>query len=278
MKYAKPLPFKEAATAAQARTLLPTAMRTAEFEQLVADGHAAVLERARFSAGVRKVEHLQVLDDGINDLVAGQTDLATARLAVKRFVRGTGYLAPAEERGTLTDLASDARTNLQLTMGVQQAQGYGWWKQGQQEDVLDAFPADAFVRVESRVKPREDWPERWNAARAATVTDGATDSSSGRMVALKNHPIWAKLSRFGTPYEPFDFGSGRGVEDVSRKDAMDLGLIGRDTQIFPQDRPFNEGLQAAPAVRSERLRALLESTGLGKFNADGVFVATTPQA
>ncbi|MBI5768759.1 MAG: hypothetical protein HZA93_13255 [Verrucomicrobia bacterium] len=274
MKFPRPLPFRQAVTAAQARTLLPTNMRTAEFAQLVADGHAAVLERARFSAGVRSVQHLDVIDSGINDLVAGVTDLATQRLAVKNFLRGTGYMAPESERGTLTDLASDVRINLQLSVGVQQAQGYGWWKQGQQADILDAFPAQEFLRVEDRMVPRQDWPQRWNAARSATVTDGATDSSSGRMVALKNHPIWVALSRFGTPYEPFDYNSGMGVEDVARKDAMNLGLLGRDTQIFPQDRPFNEDLQATVDVRADRLRQLLQETGLGRFDRQGVFIYT----
>ena len=278
MKFAKPLPFREAKTAAQARTLLPTNLRTREFEQMVEDGHAAVLERARFSAGVRKVEHLSVIDDGINNLTAGATDVATQRLAVKQFLRGTGYMAPEDKRGGLEDLASDQRINLQLTVGVQQAQGYGWWKQGQQPDLLDAFPAQEFIRVEAREQPRQDWPQRWNEARRKTVTDGATDSDSGVMVALKNHPIWAALSRFGTPYEPFDYNSGMGVEDKSRREAMALELIGRDTQIFPQDRPFNAGLQASPEVRSETLRTLLEGTGLGRFNRQGVFVATPPGA
>ncbi|MBI5689248.1 MAG: hypothetical protein HZC55_04065 [Verrucomicrobia bacterium] len=272
MKFPRALPFRQAVDAAQARTLLPTGLRTREFEQLVADGHAAVLERARFSAGVRSVQHLDVIDSGINDLVAGATDLATQRLAVKNFLRGTGYLAPEGERGGLQDLASDRRINLQLSIGVQQAQGYGWWKQGQQPDLLDAFPAREFVRVEAREVPRADWPARWDAARAATLADGATASSSGRMVALVGHPLWAQLNRFGVEYEPFDFGSGMGVEDVARADAMELGIIGRDTQIFPQDRPFNAGLRASPEVRSGRLRQLLEETGLGRFDAQGVFI------
>ena len=73
MKYSKPLSYKEAVTSSQQRTLLPTNLRTREFQQLVADGHAAVLERARFSAGVRKVQHLDVMDSGIHDIEAGQT-------------------------------------------------------------------------------------------------------------------------------------------------------------------------------------------------------------
>jgi hypothetical protein len=58
------------------------------------------------------------------------------------------------------------------------------------------------------------------------------------MVALKNHPIWERLGDpalfddgLGNPYEPFAFGSGMGTVDVSRDDAMGLGIIDRDTQV-----------------------------------------------
>ena len=65
-----------------------------------------------------------------------------------------------------------------------------------------------------------------------------------------------------------------GVEDVSRQAAMDLDLIGRDTEIFPQDRPFNENLQASPEIRSATLRSLIEQSGVGKFDDAGVLHAT----
>ncbi|MCX6952916.1 MAG: hypothetical protein NTV51_12240 [Verrucomicrobia bacterium] len=270
MKYSKALPFKQALNASQVKTLLPTDFTSAQLQQLRGD----ILERGRFSARVRSVQHLDVIDQGINDLVAGATDLATQRLAVKRFVQGTGYMAPEDKRGGLQDLASDARINLQLRIGTQQAQGAGWWQQGQDADLLYAFPARAFVRVEAREKPRDNWPQRWNEARANTVTDGATDSASGEMVALEGHPIWIALSVFKTPYEPFDFGSGMGREDVDRTRTIALGLMSESTVIFPQSRPFNQDLKASPEVRSSRLRSLLESTGIGRFDQDGVFVFT----
>lgn len=267
--FAAPMPFKDALDQAQAKTLLPTSLGTRDLQKLSVD----IRERARFSAKVRLVEHLSVIDDGVNDMAAGQLDLASARLRVKQFLVRTGYKAPEGKEGGLQDFSSDKRINLQLLTNVQQAQGYGWWKQGQAPDILDAYPAQEFLRVEARLNPRNDWKDRWDYARLTTSTRGATAGKSGRMVALKNHPIWVKLSRFGTPYEPFDFNSGMGVEDVSREDAMALGVIDRDTQIFPQERPFNGDLQATPEVRSEKLRSLLEQSGVGRFTRDGVFVA-----
>lgn len=267
MNFARPAPFKEALKASQQRTLLPTGMSAAELDQLSTD----IRERARFSARVRSAEHLAVIDDGVNDLVSGHLDLATARLRVKQFLGRTGYQPPEGKSGGLQDFSSDVRIDLQLLVNVQQAQGYGWWKQGQDPILLDAFPAREFLRVESRDVPRTDWPERWNAARAATTTDGATDSTSGRMVAIVNHPIWVALSRFKTPYEPFDYNSGRGVDDVSRREAVALGIIDLNTQVFPQDRPFNQGLQATPGARSSTLKQLLNASGVGRFDGD-VFV------
>lgn len=271
MRFPRPFPFKEALDANDIKSLLPSTLTSADVERIIAElgrQGAAIFERARFSAGVRSVQHLDVLDQGVRALTAGTTDLATARLHLKQFVKSTGYVAAPGEGGGLRDLASTARTNVQLLTNTQLAQGYGWDKQGQDPELLDAFPAQEFLRVEARRVPRRDWPQRWNAARAATTMDGATDSASGRMVALKGHPIWPALSRFGLPYEPFDYGSGKGLEDVSRAEAMDLGLIEIDTQVFPDDRGFNHDLQASAQVRSQRLREKLEATGLGSFSGD----------
>lgn len=267
MMFVRPMPFKQAVKAAQGRSFLPTSGASKDLQRLDAD----VRERAFFTAKGRSAEHLGTIHDGVADLVAGKVDVATARLRVTQYLRSTGYLPEDGKAGSLEDFGSRARIDLQLQMNVQQAQGYGYWKQGQDPDLLDAFPARAFVRVEDRETPRDNWGERWDTAREQTTTDGATESSSGEMVALANHPIWAALSRFGTPYEPFDYGSGMGQEDRSRSEAMTLGLIGRDTQIFPQDRPFNESLQSTPQVRAAELRALLEESGAGRFGADGVF-------
>jgi hypothetical protein len=44
------------------------------------------------------------------------------------------------------------------------------------------------------------------------------------MVALKTSPIWQGLSIFGTPWPPFDYGSGWGVVDVDRQESDELGL------------------------------------------------------
>ena len=89
MKYSAPMPLKEAMAFSQAKILLPTSMGTRDLARLKPD----IRERSRFSAKVRQVRHLAVIDDGVNDLLEATTDRATARLAVKKFLQGTGYVA-----------------------------------------------------------------------------------------------------------------------------------------------------------------------------------------
>lgn len=262
MIFSSPKPFREAMQANQVRQLLPTDLSSA----MLAEIDPQILAHSRFSAKVTSVDHLDVIDHFVNKLTDGKTDLATARLGIKQFLADTGYEPDPALKGTLQDFSSDLRTNLQLRINVQQAQGYGWWKQGQDPDLLDAYPAQEFLRVEAREKERSDWPQRWQAA-------GGQIFEGGRMIALKNDPVWETLSRFGLPYPPFDFGSGMGVEDISRKEAEALGLISPGETLEPEDLGFDDDLAAPLAGISQTIRAALELTGIGKFDKLGVFRA-----
>lgn len=65
------------------------------------------------------------------------------------------------------------------------------------------------------------------------------------MIALKTDPVWAKLSRFGTPWPPFDFGSGMGVQDVDYDEAVALGLL-QEGELPEASLPeFNSQLEAS---------------------------------
>jgi len=88
---------------------------------------------------------------------------------------------------------------------------------------------------------------------------------AGRMIARKDDPIWTKISTFGVPYPSFDFNSGMGVRDISRREAIRLGVIAKEDETpRPQSRrltenvemrlPENEGLAASfLAAFQERL-------------------------
>lgn len=160
--------------------------------------------------------------------------------------------ARADRAGTIQDPTSYRRLKLIWDQQIQTAQEFARWKAEQDPDVLDAYPAQEFIRVESRVAPRTDWAARWSEA--------GGDNFDGRMIALKNDPVWMKLSRFGTPYPPFDFGSGMGLRDVSREEAEALGLIKPGQRPEPAERGFNDTLEASVADLNPEYRKLLGAT------------------
>ncbi|MGN0843825.1 MAG: hypothetical protein ACI4QT_01240 [Kiritimatiellia bacterium] len=103
---------------------------------------------------------------------------------------------------------------------------------------MAAFPAQELLRIRSRRNVR-DWATKWH--------DAGGKFFDGRMIALKTDPIWTNISRFGHPWPPFDFNSGMGVRDVSRADAIRLGVIKKDDPPpkMPETKPMNDGLEAA---------------------------------
>lgn len=259
MIFRAPVPFFEALQSRDVRQILPTDLRT----KLLAEIPAQLRERAFFSAGVQNADFLQRASDAIDQLAAGTVDRATKRAELAQLLESLGYQPAEGEEGSLTDLSSDRRLNLILDTNLEMAQGYGSWAQGQDPAVLDQWPAQELIRViDSRV-PR-DWATRWAEAGGQFFGD--------RMIALKNDPIWTRISRFGLPYPPFDFNSGMDVADVDRETAIEAGLIDENTELLPQDRDFNQDLQASPEVRSASLRnALAEALqGVASFGADGV--------
>ena len=127
---------------------------------------------------------------------------------------------------------------------VRQARGYAQYMEATTDGALAAFPAQELVRVRDRKMPR-DWSGRWTAAGGRLY--------GGRMVALKTDPVWTKISRFGTPYPPFDFNSGMGVEDVGRAEAIALGVIKEgDPPQHVERRGFNDGLSAKVPFNGDR--------------------------
>lgn len=266
MNLTAPMPFQQALDAAAVKSPLLTTGKTVDLQQLASD----IKRRAMFSATVTSGRILQGIDDGVNGMLSGQVDQATARLAMKQALADMGYQPDPELAGGLQDLSSTVRINLQLETNVDSARGYGWYQEGQQSDILDEWPAQELIRVSEPRGKKRDWAERW-----AQVGGQFYD---GRMIALKDDPIWQQLGDpsifpdgLGNPYAPFAFSSGMRTRDIARDEAVALGLIDADTQVDPQPLDLNADLQASPDVRSASLRAAMEATGLGTFDAAGVF-------
>jgi hypothetical protein len=260
--FAQPAPFLQAAQFREIQSILPTTLSSAELNGIAAD----ILERAFFSARVSNAEQLQRLSDVIDSYIAGETDIATARLEIKNFLTSIAYSPQPNEQGTIKDLSSDARINLQLEMNASFARGYGNWLQGQQPAILDRWPAQELYRAFNRQTHRQ-----WSGQDNQEIIKGEPEEGrwvaaggqvfSGRMIALKNTQIWTEISRFGLPYPPFDFNSGMSIRDIDRGTAIQLGLIDRDTIITPETRNFNQDLQSTADIRNAALRQELEYAG-----------------
>jgi hypothetical protein len=242
--------FSEAYADLKRRGLMPTTLSAAQLEIL----DAQVRTQAFFSARVSQLEILSGMQDLLTSLVRGEspgpgqyTDPATVRLKLKQMLAEMDY-RPADpgDEGTIKDLRTDGRLNLIIQTNEKMATGLGQFLQATDPDVIDAFPAWELVRVEDRIEKR-DWKARWRNA-AGESGDALADQvlrRTGRMVARKDSPIWAKLSRFGIPQAPFDYNSGMDVEDVGRREALDLGVIERSTRM---ERPPHPGLNPQAGI------------------------------
>lgn len=263
------------------KTPVGSPLNSAEWSQVP----LALRDRAFFSAEVEKLRLLQRMQDSIQ----GALDMVRrgggdgAYQTRERFIAEMQKLARAEgldprnrdatadRSGTLQDITSERRLKLIYDFQQQSAQEYARWKAEQDPAVLAAYPAQEFVRVSARKVPRQNWPERWVQAGGRVY--------NGRMIALKNDPVWRKLSRFGTPYPPFDFGSGMGLRDIKRKDAEALGLI-KPGDLPPKgaEEDFNADLQASIADLNPEYRRLLQQTFGDQIKIDGDTVHWTKQA
>lgn len=269
MLFTKPLPFREAIQSLEARSLLPTDLGSRLLREIEPD----VLRRAFFSAKVDDARHLQALLDAVNKLAAGTSDKATQRAEIKQLLASLQYQPSEETRGGLQDLSSDRRINLQLDTNLRMMQGAGDYVQGDDPTILNAFPAQELIRVRASEHER-DWSQRW--------LDAGGQFYAGRMIARKDAEVWDRLgdpARFpdglGNRWAPFAFGSGMGTTDISRNEAVALGVIDWHERVQLPSFDLNADLTATPDVRESWLKTALADAlqGVAAFDANGVLRA-----
>ena len=168
---------------------------------------------------------------------------------------------PLQLRGVLADLtqyvgSEDVAGQIKFAHKISQevASGAGGYlNQNLSPEALDEYPALELRRMFQRDVPRgfktgakgalipvpgDDWPSRWEAA--------GGELFDGRMIALKSDEVWQNLGdgeggyddTLGNPFPPFAFNSGFMTVDVSRKEAVTLGLIGADEEAQPATLDF----------------------------------------
>lgn len=235
MQFVSPIPLDEALRKLGTQSPIGSRLSSSEW----ADVPVALREHAMFSARVEDVRFLQRLRDNITDFLAvnretlpdGQTALKTGSRSdfvdqMQAFLAKEGI---DRTSGDLKDITSESRLGLIFDTKTRQASDYGYWRQGQDADVLDEFPAQRFIRVQDVKEPRSSHAQFEN------------------QVYLKTDPIWARIINedFHTAWGPWGWGCGHDVEDVDRAEAESLGLIQPGQRIEPDTQSFNENLQAS---------------------------------
>jgi len=236
---------------------VPTDLTSREMAEL---GYQ-IRERAFWSATVNNAKVVNAMHRACNGFAAGKLSMSDARLAIQRALDSTGYKPADGTRGTIRDLNSFRRQDLILRTNLEMAQGYARLAEAQED--LDLYPCFELVRIRQSRVPR-DWKTRWVSAGGRLY--------GGRMIAEVNSPIWTKISRFGQPYPPFDFNSGMGLRDVSRREAVELGAIGESDFAEPRDDlpSMNESLEAEISGADDALKADVSERmkGLAKWDGD----------
>jgi len=276
MSFDRPVQFRQALEAREVKAALPTTGSSAELSRLAPE----IRERALFSARTTDASHLAKIDSVVRSILSAsggpgeRVNEARARELLRESLQRIGY-SPDQvgaAPGSLRDLGSMMRLNTIIDTNVAMARGYGWFAQGQNPAILDQWPAQELVRFEER-RDRRNWHERWRAAGGQVFPggDGQLDGQPGRLVALKNDPVWTNLNQdFGVPYPPFAWGSGVNVQDVSREDAVAIGLITEAAQVAPADRGFADTLEASVGAdpQSELFDAIRRAMG-AQVETDG---------
>lgn len=233
------------------KALVGSGLDSSQWNQI----QAGFRNRAFFSSRVAQVNILAAMRERVAKYAEGETDLSKIRMMIRDDLRRANYTPEPGQENTIHDLFSQARLDVIVKTNVAQARGYMQYIEGTSPGAFAAFPAQEFTRIRHSRSPRKDWPQRW--AKAGGKTYG------GKMIALKDDPVWERLSVFGNPFPPFDWGSGMGVMDVDRKTAIQLGLIsdeelrGKTAALREKPVPdFNANLQATVPVPNLRRDSL----------------------
>lgn len=252
---------------------IPSELRTAEWAMLP----QWLRERAFYMAGVSEAEILQKFRDQAAKIAQGEASVEESRKQLEQFLTGIGYAPKPGQEGTIKDLTSLRRIQVSLRTNVDLLQGWGQKERGKKTGAMTAFPAWELIRVMPRNTPRNNpaWDARF------VLCGGVI--REGRMIAMKDSPVWLELGNFsdglGVDYPPFAWGSGMGWKAIGFREAKSLGVI-PDGWKPPASKPVsssNETLQCTPQVTERTLRDDLarRMKGLAEWKGDK-FIFTDP--
>lgn len=224
-----PLAFGDAISLLLDKEQAPAGWDAATWAAMESD----VRVKSFWSAKVENARFLDRAQTALFDFMAKVTDVTTdseGNLTTKLRVGGRAQFVdqmrefmvvegmakvdefPNVNHDDVRDIRSNRRLNLIFDTNIEQAYGYGQWRQGMTPEAIKAFPGSRVVRVRSVAEPRSYHEENIGVVRS------------------KGDPWWAeemnspRLGGFGVPWGPFGFGSGVNREDVSLAEMEALGL------------------------------------------------------
>lgn len=204
---------------------------------------AGLRDRAFFSSQVESARILHAARSMVADRAGGNLSASEIRRDLREIISSTGYRPPEGKEGTLQDLYSKRRLDTIIRTNVDQARGYVRHLDGMKPGAFAAFPGQELVRVRER-RAKRDWATRWKNAGGQFY--------NGRMIALRNDPIWERISVFGNPFPPFDWGSGMGVRAVSRRDCIALGIV-TDEEVREKVQALKANENTTPGLNDNLL-------------------------
>lgn len=246
------------------KQVIPSELRSREWEAARVDYWR--MERAFVMAGKVRFEDAQACRNAAAALANGKVSLIEARRAVREELERAGYRPTPGTAGTIKDIYTPRRLDVTLKTNVNMARGYA------EKNRLTGnamYPASELHRNRQSREPR-DWQTRWNEAAAAVNYEGV--ARDGSFIALNDSPIWAALSRWRTPYPPFDYGSGMWWRPVKWRVAEKKGLVtDEDMARIESQRPesFNHDVALDTNIRDEDLGAALAEQMKGIAEWDG---------
>ena len=160
MEFIAPLPFAEAIRKLSDQSVVGSTWSASEWNDLPVE----LRENAFFSSRIESAQFLQRAQDAIGDFLAGnQTMAANGELMLatgsraafveqmRKFLATEGV---TRTTGDIHDITSEKRLGLIFDIKTRQAQDFGYWLQGMNPDLLNAYPAMRFIRVQEVKEPR----------------------------------------------------------------------------------------------------------------------------
>jgi hypothetical protein len=149
--------------------------------------------------------------------------------AVQKRVWAHQTSALWRETNSVEELLDRERIRLIFKVNVSLRHGWRNWRDGQRDITLSKYPAQELIRVGRPPEHPRDWEARWLDAGGSHV--------EGRLIALRNDPVWLAISAFEYPFAPFDVHSSMSTRNLDRKTSLGLGLIDRDTRLLAVETP-----------------------------------------